>query len=67
LNLLNERFNDLPERVTARLTTVGDQAWRHMLAETATALAAARDKRITLTTPTDYPRTFNRNYYDPVP
>ena len=67
LSLLNERFNDLPERVAARLTTIGDQAWRQMLAETVAALAAARDKRVALTAPTDYPRTFHRNYYDPVP
>jgi hypothetical protein len=67
LSLLNERFNDLPERVKGRLTTVSDQAWRQMLAETAAVLATARNKRIALTAPTDYPRTFNRNYYDPVP
>jgi hypothetical protein len=67
LHLVNERFDDLPEQVEARLTAVADRAWRQMLAETAAALAAARDKRLALTAPTDYPRTFNRTYYDPVP
>jgi hypothetical protein len=68
LSLLNERFDDVPEQIEARLEAVAvtDQ-WRRALAETIAALAACRDQRIALTVRASYPRVLNSNYYDRIP
>jgi hypothetical protein len=55
LSLLNERFDDLPEQVEARLSAdpVPD-LWRSVLTEMTATLALHRDRRIALTARVDY-------------
>jgi hypothetical protein len=68
LSLLNDRFDDVPEQIDARLSAMAvPERWRRVLTEISAALATARDGRLALTTRADYLQLFDQEYYDRVP
>jgi hypothetical protein len=68
LSLLNDRFDDVPEQLDARLAaTTVPQAWKRALVEISAALATRRDRRMALMEPAAYPRTLDLRRYDRVP
>jgi Mannosyltransferase putative len=68
LSFLNERFDDVPEQIGARLTTTSmPKRWRRTLEDAAAALALSRNDRLTLTRRSDYPRIFDPKHYDRIP
>jgi hypothetical protein len=66
LSLLNDRFDDVPEQLAARLAKA-PEPWRRTLAELSMILAARRNERITRTDRLAYPRTLDMRGYDRVP
>jgi hypothetical protein len=68
LSLINDRFDDVPERLDAQLANAAiPERWRRELADLSAALAARRDNRIALTTRSAYPQTFHPMTYDRIP
>jgi len=66
LSLLNDRFDDVPEQLRARLTK-SPEPWRGALADIVGSLAEQRDKRLLLSAPSAYSRDFTMQGYDRVP
>lgn len=66
LSLLNDRFDDVPEQLAARLAKA-PEPWRRALADLSMIMAARRDERITRTDRLAYSRKLDMRGYDRVP
>jgi Mannosyltransferase putative len=67
LSLLNERFDDLPEQIRARLANIAvPERWRRVLADACTKLSSSRNARRSLALRSEYPHAFDPNHYDRV-
>jgi hypothetical protein len=66
LALLNDRFDDVPEQLNAKLAKA-PEPWRHALASMTATLAARRDERMRLTQRLDYPHRLDMQGYDRTP
>jgi hypothetical protein len=68
LSLMNDRFDDVPERLDAQLAnTAVPEGWRRELTDLTAMLAARRDNRIALTLRTTYRTTVDPMTYTRVP
>jgi hypothetical protein len=65
ISLLNERFEDVPERLDAELARA-PEPWQRALADLSASLAARRDARIALTRRSAYLNAFDPRGYDRV-
>jgi hypothetical protein len=68
LSLINDRFDDVPERLDAQLAKIAvPEPWCRELADLSLALASRRDDRIVCTARSVYPQVMNPTWYDRVP
>ena len=65
LLLLNERYDDVAEQVSAKIDTIAlPETWQQMLTTVCKELASRRDKRISLVARAKYPAVIDPNCYE---